>query len=344
MVLRDKAVKEFLELRTCSDKRIQKMKRILLNIKGMSSKPLNKLEIKDVAHILKKINEAEYTSWTKNDYKKIFKAFLKWKYKNLDMIEGDVVREAFKGVSKRRAFNHQRINKNTLIKPEELESLLRTAKSLKWKALISFMYESAFRPCEVCALRWRDLNFDDTNNLCRVTIVSPKTKDKREIPIRECIVHLKRWREEYQFPDRKPEDFVFPSQHKKDKPMGNGVIPEMFKRLCKSAKMRHIFPYILRHSRIYEIQKRLPEKIAAKFAGHSIETSEIYNHIADDDVEKSMLEKIYVTEELTLEEKTNLEKMKKEMIRVQQELQNIKEMFNPKDLKNVKIILRGEKK
>ena len=88
--------------------------------------------------------------------------------------------------------------------------------------------------------------------------------------------------------------------------MGDGTITEMFKRLSKKAGLRNIFPYLLRHSRIYEIQKRLPEKIASKFAGHSIETSEIYNHIVDDDVEESMLKTIYATEEISQEKKDKL--------------------------------------
>lgn len=179
---------------------------------------------------------------------------------------------------------------------------------MKWKAIISFAYESAFRPCEIYQLRWKNLKFDDSKNICRVWILSPKTKMDREIPVRDCVVHLKRWKEEYQFSNRNDNDYVFPSQHDRNKPMASGVMSEMFKRLCKEAKIRHIFPYMLRHSRIYEIQKRLPEKIASKFAGHSIETSEIYNHIADDDVEESMLKEIYTTEEITEEQKDKYEK------------------------------------
>ena len=253
------------------------------------------------------INQSNFKAWTKNDYKKIFKRFLKWCYKDLDLIDGDKVKIGFRGISSKRAFNKEKINVNTLIKPEELEKLLRTAKSLKWKALISFVYESAFRPCEIRQLKWKDISFDDSNDVARVFTISPKTKDDRKIPVRDCIVHLKRWREEYQFQDRKENDFVFPSQYDRNKPMGDGVITEMFKRLSREAKIRPIFPYLMRHTRIYEIQKRLPEKIAAKFAGHSIETSEIYNHLADEDVEETMLKEIYATKELSPKKKAELE-------------------------------------
>jgi len=300
-------------LTTCSPRRLNKIKNIMIKSREIIGKDLTKLTVEDVVKFLSKINQSTYRAWTKNDYKKIFKRFIKWKYQDLEMIEGSKVKDGFKGVSSRRAFNKEKINSNTLVKPEELEKLMRACKSLKWKALVSFMYESGFRPCEVRMLKWKDIVFDDSNNIARVFTISPKTNDDRKIPIRDCVVHLKRWKEEYQFSNRTDNDFVFPSQHLRDKPMGDGVITEMFKRLCKTAKLRNIYPYLFRHTRIYEIQKRLPEKIASKFAGHSIETSEIYNHLADDDVEESMLKEIYVTEEINPHDK---DKMKKDFERM----------------------------
>jgi integrase len=328
----EQLIKDFLDMKTCSDKRIQKMKTILENINKLSNTPINKLSNKDIVILLKKINDSDYTNWTKNDYKKIFKSYLKYHYKSsfLELMENEDIKNGFKGFSKKRAFNHKKINKNTLVKPEELEALLKKAQTLKWKALLSFMYESAFRPCEVKELTWGDINFDDSRNICLVTIVSPKTKDKREIPVKDCILHLKRWRDEYQFPNRNNKDYVFPSQFDKGKPLGDNVIHEMLKRLCKKAKIRHIFPYLFRHTRIFEIQKTLPEKIAAKFAGHSVETSELYNHIADEDVTETMLEKIYVTEELTEEEenelKRKLEKQQKQLDALEKENNALREI------------------
>ena len=296
----------------------------------MIEKDLTKLNVGDVVKFLSKLNQSDYRAWTKNDYKKIFKRFLKWRYKDLEMIEGEKVKLGFRGTSKKRSFNKEKINKNTLIKPEELERLLRTAKSLKWKALISFMYESGFRPCEIRNLKWKDLKFDDSLGICRVFTISPKTNDDRNIPVKDCVVHLKRWREEYQYADRKESDFVFPSRVGSSEKMGQGVIGQMVKRLCGEANIRNLNPYLFRHSRIYEIQKRLPEKIASKFAGHSVETSEIYNHLADDDVEESMLKEIYVTEELTPEEKDKLK----------EELDNLKTFTEGGFKKIVEIILK----
>ncbi len=306
----NKAIEDYYTfcLSTCGEKRLKKIKAIMENCRRIIDKDLTKLKVGDVVKFLSYINQSDYKLYTKNDYKKLFKRYLKWYYKDLDMIEGSKVKGGFRCVSSLRAFNKEKVNKNTLIKPEELEKLIRGANSMKWKALISLMFESGFRPCEISNLRWKNIKFDDSLGLCRVWTLSPKTKNSREVPVKDCIVHLKRWKAEYQFPNISDSDFVFPAQHHRDRIMGDGVITEMFKRICRKAEIRHINPYMLRHSRIYEIQKKLPEKLASKFAGHSIETSEIYNHIDSDDVEESMLKHIYLTEELTPEQKNKYDK------------------------------------
>lgn len=305
-----KIVEEFYNLQTCSPKRLEKIKGIIEKSRKIIDKDLDKLKITDITKFLREVNNHEYfTEWTKNDYKKIFKSFIKWNYKTdfLEWMENRNVKDGFKCVSKKKAFNKQKINKDTLLKPEELEKLLRTAKSLKWKALLTLMYESAFRPCELANLRWEDLNFQDSKNICSVRTLSPKTKETRTIPVQDCIVHLKRWRDEYEFPNRTQKDWVFPNPTIREEHLSERGIGVMIARICEKGKLRRLFPYIFRHSRIYFIQKKLGARVASKYAGHSLETSEIYDHLDSDDVEEAMLEKVYVTEELSPEKKHKLE-------------------------------------
>ncbi len=311
-------IEDYLSLQTCSKNRLNKMKVILINASKTINKDLTKLKLIDITLYLRELNNSDYKQWTKNDYKKIFKSFLRWYYKKdfFEWSENKNFKDGFKGVNKLKAFNKEKINKNTLLTQEELEKLLRESKSLKWKALLTLLYESAFRPCEIAQLKWKDLKFDDSRNLCSISTISPKTKERRTIPVRHCIVHLKRWREEFQFPNVKDEDYVFPSQYKRANHISSQSITTLVKRISKKAGLRNIFPYMFRHTRIYEIQKKLGSRISSKFAGHSIETSEIYNHLDSDDVEEAMLEKVYVTEELTENEENEL---KKEIERLSQE-------------------------
>lgn len=308
-------IQEFYDMQTCSDRRLQKIKNIITKSREFIGKDITKLQLRDITLYLKYINDSDYKPWTKNDYKKIFKIFIKWFYKKefLEWSDERNFKDGFKTTSKKKAFNKEKINKETLIKPEELEKLLRAAKTLKLKAILTLLYESAFRPCEIRMLKWSDLTFDDSRGLCSVKTTSPKTKDTRAVPVKDCIVHLKRWREEYQYPNRTERDFVFPSQFDRTKPIGDGTITTLICRLSKDANMRHIFPYMFRHSRIYEVQKKLGARIASNFAGHSLETSEIYDHLDSDDVEEAMLDKIYATKEITPQEKDRLKAMEEKL-------------------------------
>lgn len=300
-------------LSTCSECRLVKIKNVLMKAREIIGKDLTSLVVSDVVSFLSYINQSSYKEWTKNDFKKIFKRFLKFTYRDLEMIDGALVKDGFRGVSKRRAFNKEKINKNTLLKPKELETLIRVSSSLRLRALFSFMYESAFRPCEIRSLKWKDLVFDDSLGICRVWVISPKTKEARSVPVKDCVLHLKRWRDEYSFPNRSKDYYVFPSKSSPVEPMASSYIAYTLRAVCKKADLRPLFPYLFRHSRLLELHKLLPDKLSSKFAGHSIETSEIYNHLSDDDLESSMLQNVYVTEELTPSEKKEIEVLRADL-------------------------------
>ena len=293
----------------------------------MIGKDLSKLKITDITTFLRTLNNSNYSEWTKNDYKKIFKSFLKHNYKQeyMDWVENRNVKEGFRTASKKKAFNKEKINKNTLIKQEELDQLIKETKNQKWKTFISLMYESAFRPCELVNLKWKDLKFEDSKGICSITTISPKTREKRDIPVRDCVGHLKRWREEYEFEKLNDNDYLFPVSTNRKEHIKEASINVILKRVCEKSEIRPLFPYMFRHSRIYFVQKRLGSRIASKYAGHSLETSEIYNHLDSDDVEEAMLEKVYTTKELTPDEKN---KMQKEIEKLKKERKETREKID----------------
>lgn len=293
-------------LTTCSEVRAKKIKMILMQFRDIIEKPFDQLTKDDIIKFLKIVNQSNRALWTKNDIKKIVKRFIKRQYRNLDLIDGDDTREAFRGVSKKIAFNHEKINSSTLITPEELEKILRATDSIKQKALFSLLYESGLRPQELRFLKWKDLIFEDSLNILSINVFSQKTRTPREVYVRDSIDLIKRWRKEFQFPNRTNQDFVFPSQFHRDKPLSNGTIGNLLRSLCKKANIRHLFPYLFRHTRATELHKKLPNKISAKLCGHSIETSEIYSHLSNEDVKTSILKEIYPTE-ITEESKNKYE-------------------------------------
>lgn len=323
---------------TAGEKKINDYKREMLKVYDIIEKPYYKITKEDVQGFLGLLNQADLEKWTKNTIKIMFKKFLRWYYKDLEMLE-DIKGEY--------AFNEKRINESTLVKPEEVEKLIRTAQSLKWKAIITLLSESACRPQELRQLLWKDIKFNDDGS-ADVTLYSGKTRKARTIPIKDCVIHLKRWKEEYTYPELRNDDFVFPSINGRDKMMCADTLPRQFKRFCEKAGIRNIFPYLFRHTRLTYMYNNLPEQVVKKYAGHSAdsEMALIYSHISNKNMKDVILKEIYPTEELTEEEKDRYEKaineLKKDFIEQQEVLEGIqsdnkKIVGMYKDLLNTKI-------
>jgi len=214
-----------------------------------------------------------------------------------------------KDIKTKNGMNHERLNANTILTKDELEKLIRAAESLKYKALIMLMFESAGRPEEIMKLRWSDLDLEEGD----VKLHSSKTGHTRVNPIKESVLHLKRYKQEYPYPNIMAQDYAFPSATDRKKHQPVSSLGNYFKRYGQKAINKAFFPYLLRHTRATQLQKVLPPKVYEKFMDHSIETASRYSHLDKNDVREIMLEKIYHIEELTTEEKVEVKILKKEM-------------------------------
>ena len=320
---------------TAGDKKVLAYKRELLKIRFIVKEDLDKWNKKDknknpilIQEYLGLLNNSHLEKWTKNTIKIYLKKFLRWKFKDLTLIE-DIKQE--------KGFNNKRINESTLVTPEEAEILIRTAESLKWKALLSLMLESACRPQEIRLSKWRDLKFN--NEGADITFYSGKTKQARTIPIKDCVVHLKRWEKEYSFPQRREDDYVFPNPKDRNNPLSNNILPQTFRRFCEKAGIRRIFPYMFRHTKLTTLYQKLPEQIVKKYAGHSADSSmaSIYSHISSKNMKDIVLKEIYQSEEITPEQKQDYEKKIEENKRLIEDLQRVVGM-----LKGVEVVMMNK--
>jgi integrase/recombinase XerD len=313
---------------SASEKRVnEKIKTYTLQSYDIIEKPFDKWTIKDIQEFVILLNDSKKTEWTKNDIKKLLRRFLRYNYrKHKDL---DVMLSLIKCKSDMNAFNYQRINENTLVNEAEFEKILRTANTLKQKAILSLLMECALRPQELRMLKWNDVKLDD--DVGSVNVFSGKTKKSRTIPIKDSIVHLKRWKQEFEFSDIKADDYIFPNPRNRSEPLGYNALPTMFRRLSEKAGLkRNIFPYMLRHSRITEINKRLPAHLESKFAGHSIKQSQMYTHLSSDDLRNAMIEKVFKIEELSPDERDKVQKQMKDILIKFQGLKEELEMLKAK--------------
>lgn len=267
-------------------------------------KPLWKLTPQDAIGFWALVNQDDTRSvFTKNNIKITVKRFFKWYYKH------DVeMRDTLDGLKQKHPLvNEKRINSQTLVTEKELGDMLRSAESLKEKALLITAYESGCRPHELRFAKWKDINWENKS----IYLYATKTSKHREVPIHEAIVHLKRWHQEFCFEDVTEQDFLFPSLENRNKPVTEWTFRHWIKSLGKKAGIeRTIFPYLLRHTRNSELKRKgVDEQDRKVFAGHSPNSKmqSVYTHMDNKDVIESIISKIYHVEEINPATKEKLQ-------------------------------------
>ena len=278
---------------------LKKLRRNALIICYIFDCDLSSLKLENVRILLGHLNSCDYKPSTKNEIRKVLRRFLKEFYSDWN--------SRFKGlkdIKLEKEVNFDRINSNTILRSGELEILIRRCDTLRYKALIMLMYETAGRPEELLKLKWKDVDFEKS---C-VSLFSSKNKTLRVNPIHASILHLKRYKNEYPYPDVSVDDYVFPSLKIRDKQLVRGVFSEYFREFGKRVLGRPLFPYLLRHTRGTELQKVLPAKVYEKFMDHSIKVASRYSHLDNDDVRELMFKNVYKVDEIEEKDKSHLQK------------------------------------
>lgn len=281
-----------------------------LQFRDIIEKPLDKLTPKDIIAFWGLVNQDQARQIpTKNSIKIAVKRFVKWYYTdNLKM------RDCVEDLKlKHQIVNEQKINKQNLITPEELELLLRSADTIRLKCFVSLLYESAGRPHEIRTAKWGAVNWNDET----ITLYASKTRKARTLPIKNSIAHLRRWFKENTFSDLTDKDYIFCSPYDRNEPIGKFQVGYWLRGLGKKAGIqRPIYAYLFRHSRITELKtKGIDDLDRKKFAGHSLNSKMqgVYVSMDNDDMVRSILDKIYNAEELTTEQKHEYEKRIEEL-------------------------------
>ena len=318
-----KILNDFLEYISISagEKKIGMAKRQMLQFYDVTGVSYDRITLGILRKFLTLLNRSDKAIETQNDIKKTIKRFLKWYYRDWSQRFDEL-----KDIKTRDGTNHQRLNASTILTADELLMIVNSIDSLKYKALILLMFESAGRPEEILKLRWKDINFDKKE----VTLYSSKTKKTRVNPINESIEHLRRYREECFYPIARSEDYVFPSPVDKNKHLVGATLNECFRKIEKTLKLKkHIFPYLLRHTRLTNVHKKLSPKAYEKFAGHSIEIgTKIYAHLDNDDVREEMLEKVYHVENITIKDSNRVKELENRLKKLESTIHNIIDKAN----------------
>mgnify|MGYP001576058141 CR=1 FL=1 len=322
---------------TANPHKVDDYKRNLLQARDIIEKDFDKWDKDDIVSFLSLANQASKTMWSRKGITIILKKFIKFQYKDLELLE--LITDVNKKNKKR--LNPQRVNKSKLLELDELEKMIRSSEKLRDKALILTLYESAARPEELRNLTWSRIKFGA--DVSEITLVSNKTGDHRTVFVQKATLHLRRWKEEYCFPNVKESDFVFPTTQNRTKPMSDVLFGYIIKTIAKKADIKkNIYPYIFRHSRLTElVEKQVPEQQIKKFAGHTPDSRmmKTYIHLSTQNLEKVLLEKVYNIEDIPEEQKNKLEK---EVERMQEIIKRMEQRLKVAESKEITISFEGE--
>ena len=301
---------------TAGEDKVQQRRRYVIQFRDVAQISFRKFNKKIIEGIYLLIKNSDREIIGKNEAIKNLKRFVNWMFEDMNLTKN------LKTIYLKNGVNSKKINPDTLIKDKEIESLVRTCNSLKEKAMITLFIECALRPQELLSLKWKDIKINE--DVGELKVYSNKVKETRIIPFKTSIIHILRWKDEYQFIDRREEDLVFPNPSDRNKKLCRPYLSDLFRRLCNRAGIRHIFPYLARHSKLTKIYKNCPEQVASAYAGHSANMGAVYTHLNNQDIKEIILERIYDIKEPTIEERKKFEKemkqVKKELVEVQGKL------------------------
>jgi integrase len=271
------------------------IRRIIIQFRDIVEKDLAKITLRDLRGFLALLNQSGRKEYTKNGIKAHVRRFLKWRFKDWSQRF-----EEFRDIKLKKAFNEEKINEGTLLKPAQIETIVKKETDLIRKAFFVTLYESGARPQELRLLKWKNVHLDSDRGLSELHLFANKTSRARTVLVKDATLYLK------QLFENRSSEYVFPSPENDNQPLPKTTSFRWIHEMGQSAGLK-IFPYLLRHTRAHELYSKLPSKVAQKFMGHNSDMSDLYAHISSRDIKDSMLKTVYNFQELPEEKKHKLE-------------------------------------
>jgi len=293
----------------------------LLQIHDIIGKDFDKWTYEDVVGFLSVLNGSDRSPWTQKGTLTTLGVFLKWKFtdwskrfKNLDILK--------KVYRRQQPDNSKKYNKNTLPTPEEIDIMIRTAKTSRDKCWISMASEAGLPPAVQINLKWEDLEFDTPEDgFTTLTYFRGKNKSKFIFPLKTSTYYLKQWKQEYCFPNLTKEDWVFPSPNNRAKPITKNSMYYMLNHTAKKAnivkfKDSSCYQYLFRHKTLSDGYEDMPEEVHRKIYGHvsGSKQTKTYSHQTDDaKTLRKALELLHKVKPLNKEEINKIAKLELEI-------------------------------
>ena len=293
-------------LANASEERAREGLRELLRFRAVVGKSLNNISNKETEYFSKQLRDCKFSGNTKNKILAYVRQFLKIQYKDHE--------ERFDNFEYLRFIKEPERKEDKILTQEEVKKMLNCEDSLFWKTFLILQWEGALRTKEARQLKWKEISIegDGFTNINPHSRKNPDGSDKfRAIPLKESTSYLTELKKQQK--EKHIESiWVFPSPMNPKNHISKSV-NDWFNKLSKKALGKVVNPYLLRHSRLTELNKLvnnnlLSKDLALKFAGHSQEMfDKIYNHTTKEEVKNMLKKQIYDIGYLPEEKKHKLE-------------------------------------
>jgi len=266
-------------VRGYSKARIIKYIDTLEAIAKILKKPFSQAGKEDIVELIERIEEKNYSDWTKRDYKVILRVFFKWLRKTEDYPEE--VRW-FKASTKGRIKLPEE-----LLTVDDVMKLVNAADNLRDKAFVLVLYESGCRIGEILSLQIKHVQFDKYG---AVLLVNGKTGQRR-VRIILSAPKLNGWVENHPLKDPNAPLWVTIGTNSRNKVWTYGTSKEVLKKLANKAGIRkRIYPHLFRHSRATHLANHLTEAQMKQYFGwvQGSNMASVYVHLSGRDVDNAL--------------------------------------------------------
>jgi integrase len=245
------------------------------------NKPFEDATKEDILKIVQKVELADYSDWTKRDYKSMLRIFYRWLRQTEDYPE----EVSWVRLGRQR----KKILPEELLTEEEVKRMAEAATNQRDRAFVLVLYESGCRIGEIMSLRIRSVQFDEHG---AVLMVSGKTGDRR-VRIIASVPALASWLD------------IHPRKNDPNAPLwiclgtkyGKSILTysamkETLKELAKKAGIKkRVYPCLFRHSRATRLANSLTEAQLKQLFGWTQDSrmASTYIHLSGRDVDEALL-------------------------------------------------------
>ena len=304
---KQQTLKDYLEYKATGVKSQRKLSdlRFLVNdFLNSSKKKVDDFEEKDLINHLNKISE-RYSVSSMNGIKANLKNFVKWYFIDWS--------SRFRNLEKlcRQQKASATYQPEQMLSKEDMKQLVDGEKSISWKTYFLLQFYSGSRPCEICSLKWKQIEFEDDGAFIKIYSEKNKEYFNKFVP-EDVVFYLKQLQ-------NNNSEWVFPSPSKEGQHLSVKGVQFRLKKLSQEVFGKHINPLILRHSIatiLYNDDDIKDKNDVAKQMGHSKNMEQTYSHLSKEKL-RERARKIWIKQpRLTPEEKNKIEVLEKEVGRL----------------------------